>query len=241
VVDAPARLPPLVSSAALVELKVPEFRDAVVSIPIGATDRRQVVIALHGNFDRPEWQCEVWREITEAQSFVLCPRGIERGDAPRSLDRWTYGSLAATEKELLAALDALSEKFSDYVDLESVVVTGFSLGAILGKSIVVKHAAKFPRAVFIEGGYKGWSRALAKKYFDAGGERVLFGCGQSACLHAARQAARVLEAAGLEAALADGGKAGHTYDGTVQHAVAAQWASLTRARIQPNLRGKDAH
>src|SRR6188768_1132879 len=52
---AASELPPLSEPAELVKLAVPGFGDAVVSLPLGAVEPRHIAVALHGNFDRPEW------------------------------------------------------------------------------------------------------------------------------------------------------------------------------------------
>ncbi len=221
------KLAPLAAGGALISLEVEGYRDAIVSIPSGATGPRPVVVALHGNYDRPEWQCDVWRQITAGFPFVLCPRGTPRSDAPKSEDRWTYGGLDATEKELDAALDALRERFPKYVDPGPGIYTGFSLGAIYGKLIARKRATDFPRAVFVEGGYEGWSMEKAKSFAKAGGARVLFACGQAACVHASKSVAGWLEKAEVPARVVSGGNVGHTYDGPVQKAIAGEWSWLT--------------
>ena len=215
----PPGLEPLKAEAPLVDLPVEGFRDAVVSLPLGAKEKRPVMVALHGNYDRPEWQCEVWREITKGHPFILCPRGIPRAGAPKSEDRWEYGGLKKTEEELLAGLQALEKRFDAHVDRGPVLFTGFSLGAILGRHLLVKHAERFPWAVLTEGGYEGWSHSFAKRYRDAGGKRVLFACGQYACKAASKSAVRVLEKQELPARVADGGNIGHTYDGRVARAI----------------------
>ena len=220
------RLEPLTAKQPLVELEVPKFRPATVSLPLGATEKRPVVVALHGNYDRPEWQCEVMREITRGFPFILCPRGIPRSDAPKSEDRWEYGGLDKTDSELSAALDALQSRYSDWVDGEHVVYTGFSLGAILGKSIVTARAGTFSRAVFSEGGFEGWSAARAKKFAEAGVGRVVFACGQAACVQSSKAAQRLLEAQGIPTHVVSGGNAGHTYDGPVARAISREWAWL---------------
>lgn len=222
--DAGKKLVPLTED--FVQLPVEGFKEAIVSVPTGATTPRPVVVALHGNYDRPEWQCEVWREITKGFPFVLCPRGIPRDDAPKSEDRWTYGAMGPTEKELERAIEALAARFPDHVDPGPIVYTGFSLGAIYGKLIARKNAARFPRAVFVEGGYEGWALGNARAYAKGGGARVLFACGQSACVHAGKQVARLLEKEGIPTRVVSGGNIGHTYDGPVARAIAAEWAWL---------------
>lgn len=222
-----ARPPPLVASSGTVALEVEGFGDAVVAIPFGARERRPVLVALHGNYDRPEWQCEEWSKIVRGRGFVLCPRGVPRGDAPKSHDRWTYGALGRVEKELLAGLDALAAKYPQYVDEGPVLYTGFSLGAILGVHLMRKHPKRFRRAVLTEGGYKGWSYGLAKRWLEGGGERVLFACAQTACKWAAKSAASHIERAGGEARVAFPGNLGHTYGGAVSTEIVKEWQWLT--------------
>jgi len=217
---APPKLAPLAGAGELVPLVVPDHRDAMVSIPLGATDSRPVVLALHGNYDRPEWQCGVWREVTKGYPFIVCPRGVPRRDAPPSQDRWTYGKPADVRREVDAALSALRVRFGDYVAPGPIVYAGFSLGAILGVGIVAGDADRFPRAVLIEGGLSAWSQARAKAYADAGGKRVLFACGQRSCKAESKGPEKLLGRLGVETRSVYGGEVGHTYDGPVADEVA---------------------
>jgi predicted esterase len=210
----------------LVRLPVAGFNDAIVSVPTGAKAPRPVVLALHGNFDRPEWQCEVWRGVTKARAFVVCPRGIPRPDAPRSLDRWTYGKGTAVRAEVEAALGAVRARFENYVASGPILYAGFSLGAIHGVGIVASDGQRYRRAVLVEGGHDGWTAERAKAYAAAGGERVLFACGQRACKTDAAQARKNLERAGIRTELVYGGEVGHTYDGPVASEIARVWTWL---------------
>ncbi len=219
--DAGPTLAPL--EGTLAALSVTGFRDAIVSVPTSATEPRPVVVALHGNFDRPEWQCEVMRQITDAYAFVLCPRGIRRTDVPKSWDRWEYGGLPAVKQELAAGLAALGERFAGYVAEGPIVFTGFSLGAILGRPIVRDDPARFPRVVFTEGGSDGWN---FQRFKAGGGQRVLFACAQAGCPQNRRAVARQAERFGVEVRVADGGNIGHTYDGPVARAIKAEWGWL---------------
>src|SRR5262249_55394568 len=145
---APERVPPhpkLEAAAPFVSLAVEGFGDAVVSVPIGADGKRPIVIATHGNYDRPEWQCEVWRELVQARAFVLCPRGVARADSPSHDEvRFTYANNRALEREVTAALAALRARFAEFADDGAVVWTGFSLGAIMGVPIASRAPATFP-------------------------------------------------------------------------------------------------
>ncbi|WP_437317883.1 hypothetical protein [Sorangium sp. So ce385] len=215
---APAAAPvaPLRADAPFVELPVDGFASAVVSVPIGATARRPVLIASHGNYDRPEWQCQVWRDIAGGDAFILCPRGVARSDSPSASDvRFTYESNARLEQEIDAGLAALRARFPEHVDPGAVLYTGFSLGAIMGSAIAARRAALFPRLVLVEGGHDKWTPKAARAFADGGGQRVLFVCAQAGCGAAAKAAAARLEKAGVLTRVVRSEEAGHRYDGPV--------------------------
>lgn len=211
-----------------IALAVPGFRDAVVAVPLGATSARPlaVVLALHGNFDRPEWQCEVWRRITQGKVFVLCPRGIPRRDVPKNLDRWEWGSVAKTKSEIVAAVAALRAQFPLHVRPGPLVFTGFSLGAILGARLIQDPDLDIGAAVLVEGGYQGWTLAKVKA-MKPRLARLLFACGQTECRNAYRyQLERLFQAAELPSSMVGDIKAGHTYDDPVAALVQAEWPAL---------------
>src|SRR5262249_57017702 len=123
---APPPPPRLDAPAPFADLPLEGFAAAVVSLPIGTSARRPVVLATHGNYDRPEWQCEVWRGIVGDRAFVLCPRGIARPDSPSPDDiRFTYPTNAVLERELDAGLQALRVRFADRLDDGAILYTGF--------------------------------------------------------------------------------------------------------------------
>jgi len=226
-IAAPSRaLAPLAGDDAMVPLVVSPFRDAMVSVPVGATEPRPVVVALHGNYDRPEWQCEVWRAVTRAFPFVLCPRGIPRPDAPPPLDRWTYGKSADVRREVEAGLSALGQRFGEHVAPGPILYAGFSLGAIVGVGIVSDQAARFPRAVLIEGGHSQWTRERAQAFASAGG-RVLFACGQPSCKSEVTAPKTLLSRAGAAVHVVYGDERAHTYDGKVADAISPELGWLT--------------
>ncbi|WP_437590676.1 hypothetical protein [Sorangium sp. So ce1000] len=224
---AAAAAAPLRADGPFVELPVEGFPSAMVSVPIGATARRPVLIASHGNYDRPEWQCQVWRDIAGDGVFVLCPRGVARSDSPSPSDvRFTYESNARLEQEIDAGLAALRARFPEHVDPGAVLYTGFSLGAIMGSAIAARRAALFPRLVLVEGGHDKWTPETAKAFADGGGQRVLFVCAQAGCGAAAAAAAARLEKAGVLARVVRSKEAGHRYDGPVAEETkrALSWA-----------------
>jgi pimeloyl-ACP methyl ester carboxylesterase len=229
---ASAQLSPVTADATLLPLPAAPFRDAVMSIPVGATEPRPVVVALHGNYDRPEWQCEVWRAVTKGFPFVVCPRGIPRSDAPRELDRWTYGKGSEVEREIDAALASLASRFGDHVARGPVVYAGFSLGAIIGVGVVSRDPARFAHAVLVEGGHSQWTRERARAYATGGGKRVLFACGQRACKAETTVPGKLLEQAGVDVHLVYGDEQAHTYDGKVAEAIGRELAWLIEGDLR---------
>ncbi len=192
-----------------------------------------MLVALHGNFDRPEWQCETWRDITQGYPFILCPRGILRRDVPAKLDRWEYSSMDQTDRELEAGLAALRKQFSQYFAPGSILFTGFSLGAILGVGILKRHPGQYGPVVFSEGGNENWSVATVRKIApiddDAGSThalRMLYACGQTDCVAKSKATSKIIERAGGEARVVSGGNVGHLYDGPVAAAIAREWQWL---------------
>ncbi len=206
-------------------LAVPGFGDAVVSKPLGTTRKRPVVLALHGNYDRPEWQCETWGSILATRSlsaFVLCTRGVKRPDSPSPTDiRFTYASGASMKAELEAARAALIARWPAFVDDGPAVYTGFSLGAIYGVPWILEDPARTPRVVLTEGGHDPWTGPTIAKFAKKGGLRVLFACGQSSCVHTANPIAAAIGKA-VGAKVVHGKNVGHGYDGAVADAIAEQ-------------------
>jgi poly(3-hydroxybutyrate) depolymerase len=239
---ASAELQALTAEGPTLQLAVEGFRDAIVSVPIGARRRRPILIALHGNFDRPEWQCETWRDITKGFPFIVCPRGIPRRDVPAKWDRWEYGSMDQTDRELEAGLASLRERFGPYIATGPVLFTGFSLGAILGVGILKRHPGKYGPIVFSEGGNEGWSITTVKKIAPPTGDagtflplRLLYACGQTDCVFKSKATAKIIERAGGQSRVVSGGNVGHMYDGPVAQAIAREWQWL----IQDDPRWRD--
>ena len=212
--EMPPGLAPLKSDSPIVPLPVLGFPDAVISIPLGATSPRPVVVATHGIWDFPEGLCDDQRWIFRDRAWVLCPRG-------RPQDKtFHYDGVDALSREIDADVQALAARYPGYVDERGMLYTGFSLGAILGVGVIARAPERFPRAVLIEGGEDRWTPALASKYARGGGQRVLFACGLRGRLAGARRAADMLVHAGVGARavlgkLPDAGEFIHWYNGPI--------------------------
>ncbi len=192
-------------------LAVPKYKPAVVAAPQGAgSPPWPVIVILHGNYDRPEWECEWWLGARRL-GWLLCPRGHRRPGVPRSLDRWTYGGSTFAVRETRAALHVMHKQFKGLVSEREATLIGFSLGAILGPRVMLQSRLPYSRAIFVEGG-GGVSHAQIRKLAKRGVRRVAYLCGQhSGCRNKASGAVRRWKRRGVQARLWIMPGVGHGY------------------------------
>jgi predicted esterase len=195
-------------------LAVPQYGDAAICVPTGATRPRPVVLGVHGNAETPEQVCAALHDIVRARAFVLCPRGVKPPNE-RDYPGYLFTSPQTLALEVEAGLKALDKTYPGYVDADDVLYVGFSRGAYLSVAILSTEPAKYPRAVLIEGGQDAWTQDLINAFGAAGGKRVLFACGQEDCDSEAHAIADRLGEVGVEAAVVFR-NAGHVYTGPIQ-------------------------
>lgn len=212
------KLPPLHADSWRIELPVPGFSPAVVSVPLGARTPRPLVIALHGHADRGDWQCGTWTGITGGHAFILCPQG-RKLPASGAVERYTYAGSAETERELRAALKALKSRFGEHVAAGSVILAGYSLGASHAARIARQEPNYFSRLVLIEGAYGQWSAGDAAIFAKGGGQKLMMVCAQTACANGAERAVLFTKRARADAELVFPGQLGHLFDGRVASAI----------------------
>lgn len=192
---APKPLTPLAASSWIQDLPVPGFGAAKVALPLGTVQPRRVIVALHGGFDRPEWQCGHWAAISGGHAFVLCPQGVAKAG------RFTWSSADKTAAELRAALKALKQRHGDYVAPGSVVLAGYGPGADHALLVAKQEPSFFSALALIEGGTKDFSSTLAAGYRQRGGQRMLFLCAHPGCEKDAERAHLLSMRAGVDAKL----------------------------------------
>jgi predicted esterase len=218
--DASAPLAPLPELTGFFEaLPVPGHPDAWMSLPTGATNKRPVVVVIHGAGDRPDWQCGGWRRATRELAFVVCPRGAYAAlDSTKEDARYTHRGGTALLEYIDASLAAVEARYPDYADTSTPILAGFSLGASEILALAVQAPARFPRIALVEGGTNGWTDARIDAYRTGGGQRVLYGTGQRANEAAARTAVKRLIAKGLDARVVYA-PVNHTFDPPLEDAV----------------------
>jgi predicted esterase len=220
--------PGLEAPEPFVELAVEGRAPAIVSLPLGASSRRPLIVATHGAGDRGEWHCELWRSIVGDGAFVLCPQGRRMDErVPPEEAAYYYPDHYELEREVTEAIAALAARYPDHVDTTAAVYTGFSQGAIHGALVIVMIPEQFPRAILVEGGhgsYSEWSPGAARRYREKGGERVLFACGGPGCVGSATRSAGYLDKAGVTTRVVHAEGAGHSYGSIMEAELRASFA-----------------
>lgn len=197
-------------------------REGVVAPAVGATAARPIVVGVHGAGDRPEWSCGGWRLASQANMFVVCPRG-----AAMTKDTFAWSSSAQLAERVERAVARTGELFGAYVAPAPLIYAGFSQGATLAEPFLREHAARFPIAILAEGGYQiSSSPAFARAFRAAGGRRLVLVCGSAACFQRARLSKTVLERAGLEVLVVGDPLAGHNLNERMQRALQGAWSEI---------------
>jgi poly(3-hydroxybutyrate) depolymerase len=206
--EAPAA-PPIPREAT--PLPVKGYQDASHVGPADSSQPSPLVVVLHGNYDRPEWECELWSRILGGGTWVLCTRGVRRPGTTDEEDRWTYPSLASCKAELGAAVAALRARYGSAVGEGVHLLVGMSLGSMMARDMAIAEPKRFARLALVEGGTSGWTDPVARSFQKGGGARVVFACGQAGCAERARAAVEALRKAGAVARLVSDPSAGHNY------------------------------
>lgn len=194
--DAAMKRPPLTGYAWQFELTDPPEGEAeagvkparigFVSVPLGASEARPIMIALHGGGDRPDWACGEWRGITSGYPFMVCPRGPGAGDSGLG-----WSSPADTRARIAKAIAATKKIFGSWVQEGPMVLAGFSMGATQTALIARGDPKTYPRVAIVESAYAPEPAiAFAGPWAKGGGERAIFMCTTLGCEGPYRKAAR---------------------------------------------------
>lgn len=150
----------------------------LVTVPLGATAPRPVMISLHGAESAAEWACGDWMAPTDGHAFIVCPRTAT--EKKGRLASW--GSAAEAAERSRRALELVRRKFGDWVANADPVLVGFSQGAEMAVVAADTHAVPWSAVFVHEGGYRQAKTSLAHLLAsDAGvfATCCTWGCGAS--------------------------------------------------------------
>jgi hypothetical protein len=129
----------------------------LVTVPLGATAPRPVMISLHGAESAAEWACGDWMAPTDGHAFIVCPRTAT--EKKGRLASWGSASEAAERSR--RALELVRRKFGDWVANADPVLVGFSQGAEMAVVAADTHALPWSAVFVHEGGYRQAKTSLA--------------------------------------------------------------------------------
>ena len=203
-------LAPALEGAPLERLELPNGKHAFVALPVGARDKRAVVIGVHGAGDRADWSCTEWQAVTAGWAFVVCPEGV-RHPTDASALVWTSAEAIATGAD--EAVRALRLKYGAWVDDGPLIYGGWSQGASLAAQVIASRPGMYDRAVLVEVGHTPLDASQVAASLVAGGvRRAVVSCSSWKC----RGFASAFEAAatrrGLPVRVNDVGLRGHWFD-----------------------------
>ncbi|HEY8947220.1 MAG TPA: hypothetical protein VIM73_23410 [Polyangiaceae bacterium] len=187
-------LAPLRAPSWLIDLPIEKMGAARVAVPLGAVSARPLVIALHGDNDRPEWPCGSYHGASQRRGFVLCARGVARSGS----DRFTVGSVEESARELRAALPALKQRFGAHLAKGPAVLAAIGPSVEHAIEIAREEPSFFAYLILVDGSLASLTPATAVRYGRAGGRRVLFVCTRAGCDTRVESAALALRSAGVE-------------------------------------------
>ncbi len=171
-----------------------------------------LLVSTHGAGGGPVWHCDFWSRVVTDRAFVLCLQGKAMGTYE---DAYYYPDHHQQRSMLARALDALDQRHAARLQPAGNTFVGYSQGATMGSLMIHDFGQRFTRLLLIEGGFQYWSVRAAQRFAAAGGQRVLFVCGTSGCQNSAKQAARWLLRADVQARVEYARGAGHTPAGSV--------------------------
>jgi predicted esterase len=207
-------LRPLTEAEWLEHFKLEGGDEASVTVPLGATTPRPVLIAVHGAGDRPEWACGGWRMIVDAYAFVICPQGVPVGNG-----RFSWGSPDQIARIVDKALPALRRRFGVFVADGPLVYVGFSQGAKLGVLHTGARADDYEAVALVEGAYEDVDATFANKLAKSGAHKVLLACSTGNCDARFATAKATLARAKVDVRVFDAGRHGHNLNGEVMAAM----------------------
>ena len=191
----PPLLPPLAGERTQ-KIELSQGRAAYLTIPIGAQEKRAIVVGVHGAGDRADWSCSEWQAVTAGWAFVVCPQGVtHRVDH----SAFVWGSAESIAAEADEAVAALRSRYGDYIEDGPLIYGGWSQGGTLASQVIASRPGVYDRAVLVEVGHTPLDASTVVSNLEKGGiRRAVVSCSSANCRAWAKdfgRAARVVNRA----------------------------------------------
>jgi pimeloyl-ACP methyl ester carboxylesterase len=218
--------PAVVSPALTQEIPLVGHESALVHVPAGDQPLPALFVT-HGAGGSAEEHLRYWSELGRDRYIIFSLSGsrIHTNDKGAG---FYYKNHHELERELLALIEVLRDPnnaalaYVQRLQPPPWHYAGYSQGATMGALFLLDHGELFDRAIFIEGGTEGVSALRAQRFYQHGGQKLLWVCGTLGCNKGALRASSVAREAGLEARAVHVSGAGHIYWGQVAEQVALQ-------------------
>ncbi len=202
--------PAPLEGAPLVRLELEGGGYALAALPIGARDKRIVVVGVHGAGDRPDWSCSEWQAVTAGWAFVVCPVGVPHPTYPNT---FVWGSAEQIAKGADRAVHALRARYGTWVDDGPLVYGGWSQGATLASQVIASRPGTYDRAVLVEVGHTSIDANQVAAGLVAGGvHRAVVSCSSWPCRTFAKDFEGAARRRNLPVRVNDVGLRGHWFD-----------------------------
>lgn len=206
----PAPLPPALEGAPLQRLDLEGGAHAFVALPIGAREKRPVVVGVHGAGDHADWSCSEWQAVTAGWAFVVCPQGVRHPTDPTA---FVWGSAEAIAAQADQAVRAVRARYAQWVDDGPLVYGGWSQGASLSAQVVASRPGTYDRVVLVEVGHTPLDAQQVAASLVAGGvTRAVVSCSSLKCRGFATAFEGAARRRGLPVRVNDVGLRGHWFD-----------------------------
>ena len=207
---AEAPLLPALEGAPVERLELPGGKHAFVALPVGARDKRAVVVGVHGAGDRPDWSCSEWQAVTAGWAFVVCPQGVPH---PTDRSAFVWGSAEAIAAQADVAVQALRARYGAWVEDGPLIYGGWSQGASLAAQVIASRPGTYDRAVLVEVGHTPLDAQQVAASLVAGGvTRAVVSCSSLKCRGFATAFEGAARRRGLPVRVNDVGLRGHWFD-----------------------------
>jgi hypothetical protein len=218
VAAAPAPPPrPALEGAPIERLDLGNGEVAYVALPVGAQDRRAIIVGVHGAGDRADWACSEWKAVAADWAFVVCPQGLKHATWA---DTFVWGSAGAIAAQADRAVAALRARHADFIADGPLIYGGWSQGGTLAAQVIAARPGTYDRVALVEVGHTPLdASAVAASFAASGVRRAVVSCESWKCRSFAQGFETAARQRGLRAQTVDVGLRGHWFDEPVFRAL----------------------